>query len=169
MGKGIGGAVDLPHKGLTDDWLTPPSVIEALGPFDLDPCASISQPWRTARIQYTYDGLERPWWGKVWCNPPYGPQTYKWLLRLAEHGNGIALTFARTETRGFFASAWNQADALLFIEGRLRFHRPVTGEPGPGNAGAPSVLLAYGEENVEVLRQGKIKGALVTEWEALNG
>lgn len=28
-----------PNAGLSDDWLTPPEIIEALGPFDLDPCA----------------------------------------------------------------------------------------------------------------------------------
>lgn len=165
MGKGIGGAVDRPFQGATDDWLTPPSVIEALGPFDLDPCASIAQPWQTADVQYTHDGLTRPWFGRVWCNPPYGPRTYLWLLRLAQHGDGIALTFARTETRGFFSSAWNHASGLLFLEGRLKFHHPITGEPANGNAGAPSVLVAYGDANVERLAISKIRGALVRNWE----
>jgi hypothetical protein len=34
--------------GGTDDWITPPGIIEALGPFDLDPCASVGQPWPCA-------------------------------------------------------------------------------------------------------------------------
>lgn len=29
-------------------WLTPPHIIEALGPFDLDPCCPPTMPWRTA-------------------------------------------------------------------------------------------------------------------------
>jgi hypothetical protein len=31
-------------RGKTDCWLTPPEIIRALGPFDLDPCAAPSQP-----------------------------------------------------------------------------------------------------------------------------
>ena len=43
----------------THDWLTPPEILEALGPFDMDPCASQFQPWRTAVQQFTIedDGL----------------------------------------------------------------------------------------------------------------
>ncbi len=34
----------------TDEWLTPPCILEALGPFDLDPCAVAGpfRPWPTA-------------------------------------------------------------------------------------------------------------------------
>ena len=35
-----------PHRGATDVWLTPPHMIAALGPFDLDPCAAVDQPSR---------------------------------------------------------------------------------------------------------------------------
>jgi len=64
-------------RGQTDCWLTPPEIIEALGPFDLDPCAAPGQPWATAKHQYAppQDGLELPWFGRVWVNPPYGQQT----------------------------------------------------------------------------------------------
>ncbi len=40
-------------------------------------------------------------------NPPYGEQTERWLAKLAKHGNGIALVYARTETKMFFDSVWN--------------------------------------------------------------
>lgn len=33
------------HKSGTVEWLTPPEIIAALGPFDLDPCAPIEQPY----------------------------------------------------------------------------------------------------------------------------
>ena len=72
------------------------------------------------------------------------------MVKCAEHGNCIALTFARTETRMFFESVWDKATAVLFIKGRLRFYH-VTGEQG-GAAGAPSVLIAYGKENAEILK-----------------
>jgi len=146
-----------------DEWLTPPEIIRACGHFDLDPCAPIVRPWPTADRHYTIedDGLVQPWAGRVWLNPPYGRETGKWLQKLAEHGNGIALTFARTETNMFFSTVWDRADAILFLRGRLRFHR-VDGTLAPDTAAAPSCLIAYGEPNVAALQAAGLKGKLVT-------
>lgn len=145
----------------THDWLTPPEIIGALGPFDVDPCASQHQPWRTAITQYTIidDGLAREWIGRVWCNPPYGPHAEKFLKRCAEHGNGVALIFARTETRAFQEWCWRRADAMLFMAGRIKFRLPGGGVAGP--AGAPSVLVAYGQRNVDALKASRIAGYFV--------
>lgn len=131
-----------------DEWLTPPELIRALGEFDLDPSSPINRPWDTANKHYTIedDGLVQPWEGRVWCNPPYGRETFKWIDKLAVHNNGIALIFARTETIGFHDHIWNRADAIFFFKGRLKFHY-VTGEQG-GPANAPSCLVAYGRDNV---------------------
>lgn len=149
---------------LKDEWLTPPSIIKALGEFDLDPCAPADnrRPWDTARKHYSVedDGLAQPWTGRVWCNPPYGLEAARWLKRLAEHGDGIALIFARTETAMFFDHVWSKADALLFLRGRLHFHH-VDGTRAAANAGAPSVLVAYGERNAKALRESGIPGYVV--------
>lgn len=144
-----------------EDWLTPPSVIRACGTFDLDPCSPMPRPWDTAKTHYTLadNGLTKPWFGRVWLNPPYGNQTDKWMQMLAQHGNGIALIFARTETGSFFPWVWDYADAILFIKGRLRFWTKE-GREG-GTAGAPSVLIAYGENNVTALEKSGIGGRLV--------
>lgn len=93
------------HDGSSVVWLTPPAIIDALGPFDLDPCAAVDQPWRTATTQFTSaeDGLSQPWSGFVWCNPPYGRGIEDWLQRLVDHGTGLALIPARTEPAGFNA------------------------------------------------------------------
>ena len=145
---------------LSDVWLTPPWIIEALGPFDLDPCSPLDRPWDTATTHYTIedDGLSFEWEGSVWMNPPYGKEAAVWLERLAKHGDGIALVFARTETRMFFDWVWPHATALLFIEGRLHFHRP-DGTRAKANSGAPSVLIAYGEEAASRLATSGIPGA----------
>src|SRR6185503_8425133 len=97
-----------PNEGATNEWLTPPEIVKALGPFDLDPCAPVVRPWDTAAKHYTTaeDGLSQPWEGRVWLNPPYGPHAAKFLAKLAKHGNGIALTFARTETLAFVKWVW---------------------------------------------------------------
>jgi hypothetical protein len=146
----------------TDVWLTPPAIITALGEFDLDPCSPLNRPWDTAKKHYTIedDGLVSPWAGRVWMNPPYGKQLGTWLKKLSKHNDGIALVFARTETNAFFEGVWDTADALLFIKGRLRFHKP-DGSLG-GTAGSPSVLIAYGQHNVEVLRNCGIRGKFIT-------
>ncbi len=147
---------------VTDVWLTPPGILRALGDFDLDPCAPITRPWDMAKQHYTIldDGLRQNWNGRVWCNPPYGQEAAKWLDKLAAHGNGIALIFARTETKMFFDHVWNKADALLFIEGRLHFHHP-DGRQARANSGAPSVLIAYGDNNVKALEDSGIKGKII--------
>ncbi len=38
------------------------------------------------------------------------------MKKMADHNNGIALSFARTETAWFFESVWGRASAILFIE-----------------------------------------------------
>lgn len=141
--SGIGGHQSA--RMLKDEWLTPPYIINALGPFDLDPSAPVVRPWDTAAKHYTMhdDGLKQPWDGMVWLNPPYGKETGRWLARLADHGRGIALIFARTETEMFFEEVWEKASGLLFLRGRLHFHH-VDGRRAAANAGAPSVLVSYG-------------------------
>lgn len=148
--------------GGTDEWLTPPWVVEALGPFDLDPCSPIKRPWDTAATHYNIqdDGLRQTWEGRVWMNPPYA-HSAKWLHRLAEHGTGTALIFARTETGLWFDHVWPRATALLFIKGRLKFHLS-DGRPAKNAAGAPSVLVAYGERDADVLRSCSIPGRWVS-------
>lgn len=147
------------YQGETDVWLTPPHIISALGPFDLDPCSPSDRPWKTAVRHLTVedDGLACNWSGFCWVNPPYGPETGKWLEKLANHGNGIALIFARTETSMFFNQVWNRASSLLFIEGRLHFHRPC-GSRAKANSGAPSVLVGYGNEADKRLEKCGISG-----------
>ena len=109
-----------------DEWLTPPEILRPLGKFDLDPCAPIMRPWDTAakHLNVNDDGLRQPWHGRVWCNPPFGREAVKWLNRMVQHGNGIALIFARTETKAFQEHCWRSADAMLFMAGRIKFRLP---------------------------------------------
>ena len=150
----------------TDEWLTPPEILGALGNFDLDPCSPIIRPWDTAARHYSIEdnGLQQPWVGRVWLNPPYGREMGRWLERLADHGDGIALIFARTETAMFGQHGWDRADGMLFLAGRLHFHY-VDGTRAAANGGAPSVLLAYGKSNVQALRESGLRGWLCSGWE----
>jgi hypothetical protein len=162
---GIGGH----HKpnAKTVEWLTPPSIIDALGgheSFGLDPCAPLHQPYPTARRCFTVNdnGLIQDWGSeRVWMNPPYSAHLIvKWMARMAAHDCGTALIFARTETDSFFRHVWASASALLFIRGRINFHLP-DGSRAPANSGAPSVLCAYGTHDADVLAFCGIQGRFV--------
>lgn len=168
QGRGIGGHHS--PRSTTDVWLTPPHVLAALGPFDLDPCAAPEpRPWPTAREHWGPDDtpLLRAWHGRVWLNPPYGKRSVigPWMQRIADHGCGTALIFARTETTVFHDTVWARATAVLFLRGRLTFHLPdgslPGGDNGSGNAGGPSVLVAYGPADALRLAACGLKGAFV--------
>jgi hypothetical protein len=147
-----------------DEWLTPPSLIKALGKFDLDPCTPIDRPWNTAENHYNieHNGLNQPWEGRVWLNPPYGKETFKWMDKLAKHGNGIALIFARTDTKGFHESIFLKADAIFFLKGRIKFWERkednVFAEGGTANGA--SCLIVYGVRNMLSIYKSKLNGAM---------
>jgi ParB family chromosome partitioning protein len=149
-------------RGQTVDWLTPRYLLDALGKFDLDPCAALDQPSKTATRQYTIldDGLTQVWRGRVWLNPPYGEQTERWLAKMAQHGNGIALVYARTETKMFFDHVWDRANGIFFLKGRLSFGK--VDRITDGAATAPSILISYDPKgsrfNQTVLRRCKLQG-----------
>jgi len=153
-----------PQNSQNKDWYTPPEVFEMLRfpEFDLDPCSpgKSKVPWIPATEHWTKDdqwlpngfsgftSLDREWHGRVWLNPPYGDDTPKWLAKLANHGNGIALVFARTDTLWFHTIAC-KADVICFLNGRIRFI-DENGKRG-GAPGCGSMLLAWGNECADIL------------------
>jgi len=138
------------------EWYTPRYIFKALGiSFDLDPCSPGQDivPWVPAQIHHTYldDGLNTEWFGKVWMNPPYGMDTPKWMEKLKEHNNGIALVFSRTDTQ-WFHDYVPTAGAICFIKGRVQFVKSedalyyADGQRNPkGGCGAGSMLIGYGD------------------------
>lgn len=142
-----------------ETWLTPPELITSLGVFDLDPCSPLNRPWDTALNHYTIDdnGLLMPWFGRVWCNPPYGKYMGQFLHKMALHNDGIALIFARTDTNAFQEYIFPHAESLFFIDGRITFY-DRNGIRAKHNSGAPSVLVSYGEENAEAIEVSGLKG-----------
>lgn len=147
----------------SDEWYTPPSIFTKLGHFDLDPCAAPTPLWKIADVNYTAldDGLSKPWFGRVWLNPPYSrPLLEQFVNKLADYGNGIALLFNRSDCKLFQDVIFQKADGILFIKGRLKFFS-VNGEQN-GSAGCGSVLIAFGEDYAETLPRSGIVGKYFT-------
>lgn len=144
--------------GESVEWYTPPEIFDALGfSFDLDPCSPPGGlPWIPASHSYSRedDGLALPWEGRVWMNPPYGKGMERWMQRFVEHGDGVALVFARTDV-GWFHELVGGIDAVCLIRGRLSF---VDREcrRASANAGAPSMLLACGGESVQAIAGSRL-------------
>lgn len=158
--------------GKSQQHVTPRSILDCLGPFDTDPCASDPRPWDCARINYTKadDGLSRDWVGRVWLNPPFDRRVVgDFIGRMVAHGRGILLVHARTDT-AWFQPIWDHATALLFLRGRVVFRKPdgtpqTTADGKVANSGAPVVLAAFGESDAGVLRSCGLRGHFVN----LNG
>lgn len=143
-------------------WLTPPHVVKALGEFDLDPCGAPGHilAARTYLPESGEDGLELPWEGRVFVNPPYGREAWPFMRKMAEHNNGILLVFAAVETEIWFETVWPKATAILFPKGRLTFLRGDGSKP-VANSGKPSALIAYGTPNGNALHESGIEGKVI--------
>jgi hypothetical protein len=141
-----------------DEWLTPPPLIQALGEFDLDPCAPAKRPWDTAKEHYTIEdnGLMQEWHGRVWLNPPGGPCTKPWIEKAAKHGNCIALLFNRSDTRLFHESVFPNAHGILYLKGRIKFHH-LSGKQA-NSCVAPTILVAFDRSNADVLQKCGLDG-----------
>lgn len=160
----------------TEEWYTPPYIFAGLPvTFDLDPCSPDPNDPATTYLTPCRrhlckrdDGLRAPWSGCVWLNPPYGAGLAAWIGKLARHGDGMALVFARTDTAWFHD---HPPDAVFFLRGRVSFINaqtgtimvkdPTTGREKRGSPGAPSMLLAYGERCVGALEATTLRGTLV--------
>lgn len=146
----------------TDEWYTPKYIIDSLGKFDLDPCSPSVPLFKTAEVMYNEfdDGLAQNWEGRVWLNPPYSRLLItKFMRRMTEHNHGTALIFSRTDTELFHTEVFNKATAVKFLKGRIKFLKPdgiEVGSPGCG-----SVLIAYGEEDANILECNELEGKFI--------
>lgn len=121
----------------TYEWSTPQAyfdLVEAeFGFFDLDPCATADNTKGRAWWTKEQDGLGKPWYGRVWMNPPYGYGIKDWVRKAYTSSlRGclcVCLLPARTD-----ASWWHDyvmKGEVRFIRGRLKFGGSKTNAPFP--------------------------------------
>ena len=137
-----------------DRWFTPAWVFDGLGlTFDLDVCAPTGgAPNVPAHRWFTEsdNGLEQPWLGLVWCNPPFS-NPLPWCRRFADHPDAVLLVRADLSSRGPYV-ALEAADAVLVPRGRIEYDN-ATGDKPPhtGRTAFSSVLFARGAPAVAAL------------------
>lgn len=122
-----------PQSRPSDELYTPRQVLDLLPPIDLDPCAN---PGRTvpARVHYVgaegQNGLELPWFGVVFLNPPYSAGNQRaWARRALDAVQSgecdavIGLFQARPGAAYWRELIWPHA-YVGFWPGRISFDGP---------------------------------------------
>lgn len=151
-----------PPSERNDRWLTPLSVVEALGQFDLDPCGAPEHP--TAERIYLQengdDGLLDPWFGRVWLNPPYGRTMRVWVERLVEYGVGTALIPVAAGTKLWQDVIFPEASAIHFYRHRIKFLRR-DGKHDNMVSPQASAIVAFGYRDADALLCSSLPGVVL--------
>ena len=107
---------------IRDEYYTPKWIFDALNlGFDLDPCSPgkhKSNSPATVHYSFPQNGLELPWRGRVWLNPPYSKPT-PWVDKFIENGNGVALLL--TSKAKWFHKLWDASDKIMLLPPNLKF------------------------------------------------
>jgi hypothetical protein len=107
-----------------DDCYTPKWVFDAMGiEFDIDAACPPGGPLHTpAKRYYTAadDGLEQPWDGVTWCNPPYSKFT-PWANKYAASPTAVLMGTYAPEC-AWTPTVFQNSDAVALIS--CKFIRP---------------------------------------------
>lgn len=160
-----------------DEWGTPRELVAGvarlfgLDGFDLDPAASAETAQAPKFFTRIEDGLEQPWRGNVFLNPPFGPRgsfVARWLAKaLAEvqHTNGITAVLVPGKVDTVW---WHRyvmaAPTILLVKGRLCFIDPATGKPCADSKGRP--MPAGFPVAIAIFRRGPSRGPEVLSIDA---
>ena len=121
--------LERPDWWTSDEWATPPEVVERLarrfGPFDLDPCCRVETAKAPTYFTKDADGLQQQWRGRVWVNPPYSDPA-PWIAKAVESVDSgeadrvVMLLPASIDTGWFHDLVLPNAD-VVFMRGRIKF------------------------------------------------
>lgn len=133
---------------------TPEWVYKPLGDFDLDPCAGVNTNIGKTnyRLEDNQNGLKLPWFGFVWCNPPFS-QKEIWSKKMIEHGNGILILPERGSAP--WCGPLKEHSRYHFVMGKKI---DFIGGSSSNNLG--SILFPFGEEAIERITNSGLPGDL---------
>jgi ParB family chromosome partitioning protein len=144
-----------------NEWYTPPEYIEAareaMGSIDLDPASCETAQANVLATRYfdiEDNGLDKPWTGNVWLNPPYGKEviglfTEKVVSEAGRFQQAVVLVNNATDTAWFHDLA-SVASAACFIRGRIRF---LDKSGKPANTPVQGQVAVYVGPNVDAFRE----------------
>jgi ParB family chromosome partitioning protein len=155
-----------------NEWWTPKEYIESvrkvLGVIDLDPasCKEANAVIQAKQIYTESDsGLNHPWHGRVFMNPPYSANKKFAEYMGSEYSTGhvkeaIILLGAHAIETKWFASYWDYV--LCFTGHRIKFNTPT----GPAVAGniAGSVFIHMGKDSHKFAEEFNKHGYVVARW-----
>lgn len=130
---------ELMFSSKTDLWETPQDLFDKLNnefQFTFDVCATPENAKCDKFYTEEQDGLEHPWKGTVWCNPPYGRGIGQWVRRAlfasVSGATVVMLLPARTDTKWFHDYIYKRNNVeIRFIRGRLKFGGSKNSAPFP--------------------------------------
>jgi hypothetical protein len=159
----------------TKHWNTPPKIVSAVkdffgGRIDLDPCSN-EHSMVGAKVSFGKPhGLTQDWFGRVFCNPPYGRNSedgtslLDWTNKAAEtflarNNEIIMLLPVATNTRHFYR-IWETAQNICFLkDSRLKFW--IDGKEDKKGAPMACCLVYWGREDEKFLRDFAVLGKCV--------
>ncbi len=125
---------DLMFSSKTDLWSTPQDLFDKynnLYHFETDVCALPENAKCEKYYTPIVDGLKQEWKGVCWCNPPYGKDISKWIVKAVESSATVVMLLpARTDTK-WFHNYCLKYGKIEFLKGRLKFGDSKTPAPFP--------------------------------------
>jgi hypothetical protein len=146
--------VHVSNNSGNNEWYTPPeytgSARECMGGIDLDPAScEIANRTVGATTYYTLedDGLSKPWYGRVWLNPPYSRELVKQfcqkLIDSLPHIEAACVLVNNATETGWFQVMGRRCNGICFPRKRIKFLCPA------GMRGSPlqgQVILYFGKD-----------------------
>lgn len=131
------------------EWETPQDLFNKLNEefhFTVDVCALPENAKCEKYFTPEMDGLAQCWEGVCWCNPPYGREIGKWVIKakMAQSTGAtvVMLVPARTDTRWFHNYVYNGWNTeIRFLKERLKF-----------GGGAERSSVPFDDRNIQAVR-----------------
>lgn len=140
----------------SDERYTPRWIFDGLGlTFDTDPASPVGGGDCVPSVRkYTTDddGLQMPWRGRVWLNPPFSEST-RWADRFRGHGHGVFL--GPVANAAWWYALIRSSDVVWHCRDFAFTHPTHAGK----RSSMPLAMVAYGFDCADAVRRLARSGA----------